>query len=99
VRETPLTDGAPVIVGTAAPAVRVCEEAVTFSGSGAAPIVKLNVRELEPDIFVAVIVYVVADCTVVGVPVSNPVDVLNDIPAGADGEKEKVAASPVFATV
>ena len=35
--------------------------------------------------FVAVIVYTMADCTVVGVPDNKPVDVLNEVPAGADG--------------
>ena len=35
--------------------------------------------------FVAVIVYTVADCTAVGVPDNKPVDVLNEVPAGADG--------------
>jgi hypothetical protein len=35
----------------------------------------------------------------VGVPVSNPVDVLKVIPAGADGEIENVAESPEFVTV
>ena len=35
--------------------------------------------------FVAVIVYTVATRTVVGVPVNNPVDVLNEVPAGAAG--------------
>ena len=35
--------------------------------------------------FVAVIVYTVAPCTVVGVPDNNPVDVLNEVPAGAAG--------------
>ena len=35
--------------------------------------------------FVAVIVYTVAACTVVGVPDNNPVDVLNEVPVGAAG--------------
>ena len=35
--------------------------------------------------FVAVIVYTVADCNAVGVPDNKPVDVLNEVPAGADG--------------
>jgi hypothetical protein len=35
--------------------------------------------------FVAVIVYAVADCTVVGVPDNKPVDVLNVKPVGAEG--------------
>ena len=35
--------------------------------------------------FVAVIVYTVALCTVVGVPDNNPVDVLNKVPAGFAG--------------
>jgi hypothetical protein len=32
VRDTPFTDGVPVIVGTAAPAVNVCDDAVTVNG-------------------------------------------------------------------
>jgi hypothetical protein len=32
VRETPLTDGDPVMVGTVAPAVNVCDDAVTVNG-------------------------------------------------------------------
>ena len=51
----------------------------------AAVTVKVNVCVAVPVAFVAVIVYAVADCTVVGVPVNNPVDVLNVKPAGADG--------------
>jgi hypothetical protein len=47
--------------------------------------VKVKVCEAELVAFVAVIVYTVADRTVVGVPDNNPVDVLNDVPAGADG--------------
>ena len=35
--------------------------------------------------FVAVTVYTVALCTVDGVPVNNPVDVLNEVPVGAAG--------------
>ena len=50
--------------------------------------VKVNVRVAEPDAFVAVTTYSVADLTVVGEPDNNPVDVLNDIPAGAAGEIE-----------
>jgi hypothetical protein len=95
----PLTDGDPVIVGTAAPTVTVCDEAVMVRETGAAKIVKLKVRELDPETLVAVTVYVVADWTAVGVPVSNPVDVLKVIPAGADGEIENVAESPEFVTV
>jgi hypothetical protein len=38
--------------------------------------------------FVAVIVYTVADCTVVGAPDNKPVDVLNVVPAGASGSIE-----------
>jgi hypothetical protein len=33
VRDTPFTEGVPVIVGMAAPAVTVCDEAVTVSGT------------------------------------------------------------------
>lgn len=54
------------------------------AGAGA---VTVNVKVCEAELvaFVAVIVYTVADCTVVGVPDNNPVDVLNDVPVGADG--------------
>jgi hypothetical protein len=45
----------------------------------------VKVRDAEVVAFVAVIVYNVADCTVVGVPDNKPVDVLNDVPAGASG--------------
>ena len=47
--------------------------------------VSVKVRDAVLVAFVAVIVYNVADCTVVGVPDNNPVDVLNDVPAGASG--------------
>ena len=53
--------------------------------AGAANVtVKVNVCVAVLVVFVAVIVYAVADCTVVGVPDNKPVDVLNDVPAGAD---------------
>ncbi len=48
--------------------------------------VKVNVLVADPDALVAVIVYVVALCLDVGVPVSKPVEVLNVVPAGAVGE-------------
>ena len=35
--------------------------------------------------FVAVIVYTVALCTVVGVPDNDPVNILNEVPAGSAG--------------
>ena len=47
--------------------------------------VNVNVWDVEPVALVAVIVYAVAVCTVVGVPDNKPVDVLNDNPAGAAG--------------
>ena len=47
--------------------------------------VRVNVLVAVPVAFVAVIVYAVADCTVVGVPDNKPVDVLNVNPAGAGG--------------
>jgi len=54
--------------------------------AGAANVtVKVNVRVAVLVVFVAVIVYSVADCTVVGVPDNKPVDVLNVKPVGADG--------------
>ena len=51
----------------------------------AAVTVRVNVRVAVLVVFVAVIVYAVADCTVVGVPDNKPVDVLNVKPVGADG--------------
>jgi len=54
--------------------------------AGAANVtVSVNVCVAVPVAFVAVIVYAVADCTAVGVPVNKPVDVLNVNPAGAGG--------------
>ena len=47
--------------------------------------VRVNVCVAVLVAFAAVIVYTVAPCTVVGVPDNTPVDVLNDVPAGADG--------------
>ena len=47
--------------------------------------VSVKVRVAVLVAFVAVIVYAVAPCTVVGVPVNNPVDALNEVPAGAAG--------------
>ena len=51
----------------------------------AAVTVKVNVCVAVLVVFVAVIVYSVADCTVVGVPDNKPVDVLNVKPVGAEG--------------
>ena len=45
----------------------------------------VKVAVAVPRPFVAEIVYAVAPRTVDGVPVNNPVDVLNEVPAGADG--------------
>ena len=54
--------------------------------AGAANVtVNVNVCVAVLVAFVAVIVYTVADCTAVGVPDNKPVDVLNEVPAGADG--------------
>ena len=47
--------------------------------------VSVKVCVAVPVAFVAVIVYTVPPCTVVGVPVNNPVDALNEVPAGAAG--------------
>ena len=47
--------------------------------------VSVNVTDAVLVAFVAVIVYAVADCTAVGVPVNKPVEVLNVKPAGAAG--------------
>ena len=50
---------------------------------GAASVtVSVNVAVAVPVAFVAVIVYAVAACTVVGVPDNKPVDVLNVKSAG-----------------
>ena len=55
--------------------------------AGAANVtVNVNVCVAVLVAFVAVIVYTVADCTVVGVPDNKPVDVLNDMPVGTAGE-------------
>ncbi len=51
----------------------------------AAVTVRVNVRVAVLVVFLAVIVYAVADCTVVGVPDNKPVDSLNVKPVGADG--------------
>ena len=51
----------------------------------AAVTVRVNVAVAVPVAFVAVIVYAVADCTAVGVPVNKPVEVLNVKPVGAAG--------------
>ena len=51
----------------------------------AAVTVSVNVTDAVLVAFVAVIVYAVADCTAVGVPVNKPVEVLNESPAGAAG--------------
>ncbi len=48
----------------------------------AAVTVSVNVAVAVPVAFVAVIVYAVAPCTVVGVPDNKPVDALNVKPAG-----------------
>ena len=54
--------------------------------AGAAKVTaRVNVCDAVLVAFVAVIVYTVADCAVVGVPDNKPVNVLNDVPAGADG--------------
>ena len=54
--------------------------------AGAANVtVSVNVTDAVLVAFVAVIVYAVADCTAVGVPVNKPVEVLNVKPAGAAG--------------
>jgi hypothetical protein len=50
--------------------------------------VRVKVAVEDPDAFVPVIVYPVADLTEVGVPESKPVDVLKVRPAGAAGEIE-----------
>ncbi len=47
--------------------------------------VSVKVRVAVLVAFVAVIVYTVAPYTVVGVPDNDPVDVSNDVPAGAAG--------------
>ncbi len=47
--------------------------------------VSVKVRVAVLVAFVAVIVYTVAPCTVDGVPDNNPVNSLNEVPAGAAG--------------
>ena len=47
--------------------------------------VSVKVAVAVPVAFVAVIVYTLATRTVVGVPVNNPVNSLNEVPAGAAG--------------
>ena len=61
--------------------------------------VNLNCCVTAPDTFDALTVYVVIDCAFVGAPDNAPNDVLNDIPEGAEGEIEYVAAPPVALTV
>jgi hypothetical protein len=56
--------------------------------------VNVNVLVANPDALVAVIVYVVGLCLDVGVPVSNPVEELNVVPAGAAGEMAKLEIAP-----
>ena len=47
-----------------------------------------------PPVLVAVIVYEAEDVTAVGVPLSVPVDVSSDSPAGRDGETEYETTVP-----
>ena len=47
--------------------------------------VSVKVRVAVLVAFVAVIVYTVAHCTVVGVPDNDPVQSLNEVPVGAAG--------------
>ena len=58
---------------------------VAHDNAAAAVTVRVNVCVAVLVVFVAVIVYAVADCTVVGVPDNKPVDVLNVKPVGAEG--------------
>jgi hypothetical protein len=62
------------------------DESVKAGVASAAATVKVNVLVADPVALVAVIVYAVALCVEVGVPLSNPVVVLNVRPAGAAGE-------------
>jgi hypothetical protein len=52
------------------------------------------VRVAYPNEFVPVTVYVVATFSTEGLPDNTPVDVLNDIPAGAAGLIEKLEIAP-----
>jgi hypothetical protein len=70
------------------------EERVKTGGCGALT-VNVNVCVVDPSPFVAVIVYTVAGATVVGVPVSAPVDVLKLIPGGVALIAKLVMAGPV----
>ena len=56
--------------------------------------VNTNCCDAEPEAFVAVTVYVVADCALVGLPDNSPVEVLKDMPVGAAGLIEKLVISP-----
>ncbi len=55
------------------------------AGAASGVTVKLNVAVAVLVAFVAVIVYTGAPCTVDGVPDNNPVNSLNEVPAGAAG--------------
>ena len=60
--------------------------------------VNTNCCDAEPEAFVAVTVYVVADLIVEGLPDNCPVEVLKVMPVGV-AEIEYVAAPPVGFTV
>ena len=66
--------------------VLVSADALNVKAGAASATVKVNVCVALPVALVAVIVYAVALCVEVGVPLSNPVVVLNVRPAGAAGE-------------
>jgi hypothetical protein len=66
--------------------VFVSADALNVKAGAASATVKVNVCVALPVALVAVIVYAVALCVEVGVPLSNPVVALNVRPAGAAGE-------------
>jgi hypothetical protein len=77
----PLTDGDPVIVGTASPAVNVCDDAVTVSAT-ALVIAKVTDAVADPEVAPVAVIVIVADDAAVGVPVITPVEELIDKPVG-----------------
>ena len=83
----------------AEPCATVCIESDRVNTGTFTFTVNKNSCEAEPKAFLAVTVYVVIDLIVEGLPDNAPVDVFNDIPVGARGSIEYVAAPPVEFTV
>ena len=57
---------------------------------------RVNDFAVAPPAFLAVILYVVAVCTVIGVPDNNPVAVSNDVPAGFKGSIQLINSQGEF---